>query len=80
MAIKKIKIYEGVRVNYDHEITELNYICELWDMFGWDIKNDPQAKECADMITRDLLLFHYVDLTKMANGKMLIVELIPPKD
>ena len=80
MAKKSIKIYDGIRVNYDHEISELKYICDLWDMFGWDTENDPQAKECASLITRELLCFGHIDLTELANGKLLLVEMLPPKD
>ncbi len=77
---KSIKIYDGVRVNYDHEITELDYICDLWEMFNWDIKNDPNAKECSVAITRELFCFGFVDLSPMANGHLLTVEIIPVKD
>lgn len=81
MATKAIKIYDGVRVIHDHEIVNLDHICDLWELFNWDVKNDPNAKECADIITRELICFGFMDLTKMTNsGKMLTVELLPPTE
>lgn len=80
MAKKSIKIYEGVRVNANHKVINLKYIPDIWNLFKWDIKNDKNAKECADLITRELLMFGYIDLTDLNQGKMLIVELLPVKD
>lgn len=76
-----IKIYGGVRVNHNHELTTLEYIPDLWDMFGWDIANDPKANECAHLITRELMCFGYIDLSAMlTNGGFLTVELLPVED
>ena len=78
---KSIKIYDGIRVNHNHELTELKYLPDLWELFNWDIVNDPKAKECADIITRELLCFGYIDLSQMlTKGGLLTVEMLPPKD
>ena len=78
---KSIKLYESVRVIHDHEVINLDHICDIWDLFNWDIENDPEAKTCADMVTRELVCFGFIDLSRMTNsGKMLTIELLPPED
>lgn len=75
---QSIKLYGGVKVITSDEIIKLKYIPDLWDMFKWDIKNDPMAKECSIEITRQLIGFGRCDLSQATqNGNTLIVELLP---
>lgn len=78
--MKSIKIWEGWRVYYDGKVTECKSPTEVWDLFGWDIENDPQAKKCATEITRQMYCFGHLDLTEMAKGKSLILDVIPVKE
>lgn len=76
-----IKLYDGVKVNYDGEEFEVKVISELWDIFHWDIKNDPHAKEASLNVTRNLIAMGYCDLTPaMPEGHTLTVEIIPVKE
>lgn len=78
--IKTIKICDGLRVNYNHEITEIEHLPDLWKMFGWDVENDANAKSAAVEITRALFCVGFVDLSPMTNGDLLTVEMLPPTD
>ena len=82
MAMKTIKIMDGLKVITDDKIIELKEggFPALWDLFGWDIENDPNAKECATIITRELFCFGQINLSHMNNGKLLLVEVIPVKE
>ena len=77
---KKIKLFDGIKVITSDEIVTVDGPLALWDLFGWDIKNDKNADECAMLVTRELLCFGRIDLTKMNGGKTLIVEIIPAKN
>lgn len=79
---KRIKLMDGLKVITSDEIIELREggFPALWDLFGWDIKNDKAADECSLAITRELVCFGRCDLTKMNKGKTLIIEVIPVKE
>ena len=75
---KSIKVYDHLRVNHNHELITVESFPDLCDMFNWDIKDDPNAKECSLMITRELICFGFIDLSPMMqDGSILTVELIP---
>ena len=80
METMSIEIYHGVRVNHNHELIYLDYIPDIWKLFGWDIENDAEAKEASLLITRELFCFGFIDLTQMADGKLLTIELLPPEE
>ena len=81
MAKRTIKLFEGVKVVYDGEETIVKSPAELWEMFNWDIKNDPEADAAASEVTRQLIGWGYIDMTPaMPNGHTLTVEIIPVKE
>lgn len=81
MATRHIKLYDGVRVNYDGEETTVKHINDLWEMFNWDIDNDESANNAALEVTRALIGMGYIDLTRaMPKGHTLTVEIIPVKE
>lgn len=75
-----IKLWNGWRVYYDGKVKVCESPVEVWEMFNWDIENDPKAKECATEITRQMMMFGHLDLTKMAHGKSLVLDVIPVSD
>lgn len=64
-----IKLCDGFTLNYDGEKTDYEHISDIFDVFGWDTENDPNAKECADIICREMFCFGFIDLSPMCNGK-----------
>lgn len=76
MKKKSIELYKGVIVCHKGKVTNLDYICELWDLFGWDIKNNKDADECAKAITRQLFIYGYIDL-KDNDGCPIHIEIAP---
>ena len=76
-CMKTIKIWDGVNVITEDGTTRVDGPLDLWKLFGWDIENDPNAKECATIITRELFCFGRIDLSAMNNGKTLILRVIP---
>ena len=80
MKTKMFTIFDGVKVITGKETIVVSGPTDLWNLFGWDIKNDPNAKECASMITRELFCFGKIDLTAMYNGRKLMLEAIPAKE
>ncbi len=75
-----MKLFDGVRVTTAEESEIVSSPVELWQMFGWDIEHDANAKECADIIMRELLCFGHMDLSQMNNGKTLYLSVIPCKE
>lgn len=73
----EIELYHGLTVTYKGETERLDYICDLWPMFGWDIQNDPKAKECSMEITRELVCFG--ECTLRANDGTVLINLLPPQ-
>lgn len=74
-----IKLWDGIRVTTDTDSEIVESPVELWELFNWDIENDPNAKECAQLITRELFCFGHVDLSEMNNGKTLYLSVVPAK-
>lgn len=77
---KTIKIWDGIRVEHEGGVEIAKGPLDLWDIFGWDIENDPNAKECAQIITTHLFCFGEMDLTAMNNGKLLKLAIIPAQN
>jgi hypothetical protein len=76
-----IELYSGVRINNNHKLIELKYIPDIWEYFGWDIHKNKKEEDAAREITRHLICFGFLDLTKMnRNGQLLTLELLPPKE
>ena len=75
-----IKLYDGVKVITEDGTQTVKYLPDLWKMFKWDIENDPNAKECAGIITRELICFGRIDLSAMNHGRLLHLVLIPAQD
>ena len=74
---ESFKLYDGVIITHKGEVTKLDYICELWDAFGWDIDANEEAKKCADIITRNLVGMGFCDL-RANDGFPVHIEIIPP--
>lgn len=72
-----IKLWDGIKVITEDETITVKMPVDLWELFGWDIENDPAAKECSIEITKHLLCFGKIDLTPMNNGKLLYLVTIP---
>lgn len=78
MAKRKIKIADGNKVTYNGKVYIMTGNAQLWDMLGWDIEHDRDAKQCADIIVQNLFCFGYIDLSPMCSaGDKLEVEIIP---
>lgn len=76
-----IKLCDGWTLNYDGEKQDFEHLSDIFKEFGWDTEHDPNAKECADIIWRELYCFGYIDLSKMCNGKhTCTITVIPCKD
>lgn len=76
---RKIKIYDGVKITYKGEVSRVDYISDIWDLFGWDIENDDNAKQCADAITRHLIGFGWCEIPD-DNGRTISIDIIPVRD
>lgn len=76
----EIKIAGGVILNYDGMEEVLKGPADIWQVFKWDIVNDENAKQCADIIARELLCFGYIDLSAMCNGHTCTLTMIPPTE
>lgn len=77
---KTIKLWDGWKVIYDGEETICKGPLEVWDMFNWDIENDPKANECALMVTREMFCFGHIDLSPLCPGHKLTIDVIPCSD
>lgn len=77
--MKTIKLWDGVNVITEDETIFCEGARDIWELFKWDIDNDPMAKECATEITRQLFCFHECDLSAMNNGKKLLLRVVPCK-
>lgn len=77
MAKKSIKLWDGWKLSYDGKETICKTPPEVWEYFGWDIENDPDASECASIITREMYCFGYMDLSALCPGHTLTAEVIP---
>lgn len=77
--MKTIKIWDGVNVITENETIFCESPCDIWELFNWDIENDPNAKECSLEITRQLFCFHEIDLSAMNHGKKLVLRVVPCK-
>lgn len=70
MATKTISLCDYVLVTVDGEETRLpNSPRKLWEFLGWDIDNDPNAKECASLITQELFYFRFIDISALTNHR-----------
>lgn len=77
-TIETIKVADGNKVTYKGKTYIMTGNAQLWDLLGWDIKNDPNAQACADVIVRELICFGYIDLSSLcSDGSRLEVEIIP---
>lgn len=74
---KSIKLWDGVRIITDDGVQIVESPADLWEVFGWDIENDANAKECSLIITRELFCFGEIDLSAMYGGKTLLLKVIP---
>lgn len=77
---KKIAWCKGLKVTTAKGVTELKKggMPALWEFLKWDIVNDPQAKECADIITRELWCIGFIDLSCLTrDNSTFTVEVIP---
>lgn len=72
--VKTIKLWDGWKVTYDGEETVCKSPPEVWELFKWDIDNDPNAKECADIITREIYCFGSIDISVMCPGHTLTIK------
>lgn len=75
-----IKIWDGVNIITENETIFCEGAKDIWRIFGWDVENDPNARECASLIFRELYCFGNADLTAMNHGKKLLLEVVPCKD
>ena len=76
---RTIKLCDGFIVLYKGETEKYEGLAGIWEAFGWDIKNDPNAKECADIITRELFCFGNMTL-KDDNGYPIHIQAIPTQN
>ena len=76
---KSIKLYDGVRVEYKGKTHIYESPVELWEAFGWDIKNDENAHKASLEITRNLVGFGYCQFND-DNGREVYIEFIPAKE
>ena len=74
---KTVKLWDGVRIITDDGVQIVGSPADLWEVFGWDITSDPNAKECSKLITRELFCFGEIDLSAMYGGKTLLLKIIP---
>ena len=74
---KTIKFWDGWKFTYDGKETVCKTPPEAWAFLGWDIENDPNASECASIITRELYMFGHMDLSPSCPGHTLTVDVIP---
>ena len=80
-GVRYIKIMDGVEVNYDGEIIRVERPSELWELFHWDVENDPDARAAASEVNRWLYATGYLDMTPtMPKGHTLTLRAIPVKD
>lgn len=78
MAEFKIKIADGVKLTYGEKVFISEGMRSIWECFGWDIDNDPNAEECANIITRTLFGMGYMDITEASEeGIKTELEIIP---
>lgn len=77
-VIREFKIADGNKLTYGDKVYIMTGNAQLWEALGWDIKNDPNARECADLIVRDLVCVGYADLSPLCpDGTRCTVEIIP---
>lgn len=75
--MESIKILDGVNVCTENEKVFCEGPTDIWKLFKWDVENDPNAKECATIITRELLTWGEIDLSAMNKGKKLLLKVVP---
>lgn len=76
MKKKTIKICDGFKVTWHGGFEEFDGITSVWDMFGWDIKNDETARELARDVVREVFCTGIAYL-KDCDGYTVTVEAIP---
>lgn len=76
---KEIKICDGVNVQYKGKTHKCDGPWDLWKLFNWDTENDPNAKECASLITRELFCFGTCKFED-EDGREVYIEMIPVKE
>lgn len=75
---KTIKIADGNKVTHNEKTYIMTGNAQLWELFGWDIKHDQMAKNCADAIITRLICTGWADLSEFTgDGSTLTVEVIP---
>ena len=77
-----VKMADGDKVTHVVNGKKQVYImtgnAQLWELLGWDVEHDENAKACADIVVRELLCFGYFDISAtMPKGEQLIIEIIP---
>ena len=78
MATRKIKICDGFKLITSEKVYRYHHITDVWKAFGWDIKTNKEADASASEITRQLMMFRRVDLSKFTeDGTTCIIEVIP---
>lgn len=79
---KTIKLCDGFKVIHSEGIIETQDFRGIFtDLFHWDLENDQLAKDCYDVIFREVFCFGRVDLTQFTDSKRtLIIEAIPPTE
>ena len=71
---KTISLCDYVALIVDGEEERLpNNPRKLWEALGWAIDNDPNAKECASIITQELFCFRRCDISALTGGKHTVV-------
>ena len=75
---KSLKIYDGIMMLYKGETQKIDSFPDLWKMFGWDIKNDPKAKECSLEIVRTLYCWGDITLND-TKGCPMHLQIIRPE-
>lgn len=79
--VKHIKIWDGWKINHNGEETICESPKDVWEFFGWDIENDPNADGCASLITREMYCFGFIDISQMlTDGGTLTITAIPPTE
>lgn len=55
--MQSIKIYDYIVMEHLGKTKKFDSPKSLYDFWGWDTENNPQEKECALAITRELICF-----------------------
>lgn len=73
MKAKTIKLFKSVDLIIDGEKESFKDMPALWDRLKWDIESDPNAKECSELITRELFCFRVMDISALTGYKHSVV-------